>query len=510
MSQDLGAEPLFCINIGMSHKETVPMNRMGQWVQDALDAIEYANGPTNSLWGEMRAKAGHPAPFNLKYMEIGNENSGFPGYVEHWNPFYDAIRAKYPYVKLVADGWADFRDRLPDIVDDHYYDSPEWFMRHANQYDHTSRQGPKVFVGEYAVTRRCGQGNLRGAIGEAAFMTGLERNSDVVVMASHAPLLVNLDHRAWNPDLINFDSSNWYGLPSYYVQQLFADNRGDLYLPTVVQSPGVEPAVPGGLIGVGTWNTAAEFKDITVTAPDGRVLFASDFSKGTAGWQLLGQGADWKAQDGALRQTAEKEFIRAIVGSREWKDYTVALKARKLSGAEGFLVLFRISDNEDRTWWNIGGWGNTRDAIESDGALDFKPSHIDTGGWYDLKIIVNGKHIKCYLDGELIHDLDFDSSATISSLYATAASDAQNGDLIVKVVNAAAVPMETELTLSWANLTGNGTATVLTSQSPADENSLAMPRKVSPKAATIRFTGSRLTQSFPGNSLTVLRLQTRQ
>ena len=131
------------------------------------------------------------------------------------------------------------------------------------QYDKTDRNGPKVFVGEYAVTKNCGLGNLRGAIGEAAFMTGLERNSDEVVMASYAPLLVNLNHRAWNPDLINFDSSKWYGLPSYYVQKLFAENRGDVYLPTDVQSPVAEPAVTGGMIGVGTWNTAAEFKDIT-------------------------------------------------------------------------------------------------------------------------------------------------------------------------------------------------------------------------------------------------------
>ncbi|HUC83932.1 MAG TPA: alpha-L-arabinofuranosidase C-terminal domain-containing protein, partial [Candidatus Acidoferrales bacterium] len=207
LAEDLGAEPLFCINVGMSHKETVPMDRMAQWVQDALDAVEYANGPTNSVWGSMRAAAGHPAPFHLRYLEIGNENGGFNGYVEHYRFFYNAIRARYPEIKFVADGWDEFGAQQPDLVDDHYYDSPEWFMRHAGLYDKTDRQGPKVFVGEYAVTKNCGQGNLRGAIGEAAFMTGLERDSDVVQMACYAPLLVNLNHRAWNPDLINFDSS---------------------------------------------------------------------------------------------------------------------------------------------------------------------------------------------------------------------------------------------------------------------------------------------------------------
>jgi len=509
LAEDLGAEPLFCINIGMSHKETIPMDRMSQWVQDALDAIEYANGPTNSIWGAMRASAGHPAPFNLKYIEIGNENGGFRGYVEHWRPFYQAIKDKYPDIKFVADGWDDFGDMAPDIVDDHYYDTPEWFMRNAGRYDKKDRSGPKVFVGEYAVTKNCGLGNLRGAIGEAAFMTGLERNSDEVVMASYAPLLVNLNHRAWNPDLINFNSSKWYGLPSYYVQRLFAENRGDISLPTVVESPVIEPPVAGGMIGVGTWNTAAEFKDIKVTAPDGKVLFESNFSNDTKGWKLLGDGAEWIVQDGALRQTAEKEFIRALAGRREWTDYTLTLKARKISGAEGFMILFHINGDEDRTWWNIGGWGNTQDGIEAGETLDSKPAHIDTDRWYDLKLVVNGQNVKCYLDGEVIHDVRYDGGGKIMCLYAVAATDDQTGDVIVKVVNAGVQPLETVLNLSGAkNLTGTGTAIVLTSENATDENSLQNPTKVSPKTEAVHFRGTTLERSFPGNSFTVLRLQT--
>ena len=510
LAEDLGAEPLFCINIGMSHKETIPMDRMGQWVQDALDAIEYANGPTNSVWGALRAAAGHPAPFNLKYLEIGNENGWFNGYVEHWNLFYDAIRAKYPYIKFVADGWDKFGDRQPDIVDDHYYDSPEWFMRHANQYDKSDRTGPKVFVGEYAVTKNCGLGNLRGAIGEAAFMTGLERNSDEVIMASYAPLLVNLNHRAWNPDLINFDSSRWYGLPSYYVQKMFAENRGDVSLPTAVQSPVAVPGKISGQIGVGTWNTAAEFKDIKVTAPDGTVLFESDFTNGTEGWKLLGKGANWKARDGVLQQTAEKEFIRALGGDKAWTDYRLTLKARKISGSEGFLILFRINGDEDRTWWNVGGWGNTADGIETGNTLDSKPGQIETDRWYDLKVEVSGNHVKCYRDGQLMHDLDYDAGGEVNSLYAVAATDEKSGDLIVKVVNANAGPLETEVDLSGAeHLTGQGLATVLTSESPVDENSLYNPTKVSPKTEVVTFSGATLKRSFPGNSFTVLRLPTK-
>jgi alpha-L-arabinofuranosidase len=514
LAEDLGAEPLFCINVGMSHKETVPLDRMGQWVQDALDAVEYANGSTNSQWGALRAKAGHPAPFNLKFMEIGNENGG-PDYVARWPLLVNELREKYPDLKFIVN--TDLRGRpyptspAPDIVDEHYYESPESFMRRATQYDSYDRNGPKIFVGEYAVTQHAGKGNLRAAIGEAAFMTGMERNSDQVIMASYAPLLVNLNHRAWNPDLINFDSSKWYGLPSYYVQKLFAENRGDVYLPTEVQSPIAEPTPGSGMIGVGTWNTAAEFKDLKVIASDGTELFASDFSNGAQRWKLLGDGADWKTQDGALRQSAEKEFIRALAGKREWTDYTLTLKARKISGAEGFLILFHISGDDDRTWWNIGGWGNTADAIESGGSLDSKPGHIDPGHWYEIKLTVSGKNVKCWLDGQLIHDLNYEGGGKVSSLYATSATDTQSGDLIVKVVNANATPLETAIDFAGATgLSGKGTATVLTSENPTDENSLDDPLKVSPKTEDVSFSGATLTRAFPGNSFTVLRIQARK
>jgi alpha-L-arabinofuranosidase len=512
MCEDLGATPLFDINVGMSHHETVPMDKMGQWVQDALDAIEYANGPVDSIWGSRRAAAGHPAPFNLKFMEIGNENGG-PDYIERWPLFVNAIRAKYPYIQFISN--SDLRGRpypkspMPDIVDEHYYETPESFMSRATQYDSYDRKGPKIFVGEYAVTQKAGLGNLRAALGEAAFMTGVERNSDVVILASYAPLFVNLNHRAWNPDLINFDSSKWYGLPGYYVQKMFSENRGDVMLPVQVDSPLIEAAPTKGMVGVGTWNTEAEFKDIQVTAPDGKVLLASDFSQDAKGWEQLGEG-QWSVQDGAFRQTAEKEFVRAIAGDRNWTNYTLTLKARKLGGQEGFLILFHISDKEDRMWWNIGGWRNTQNAIESSGTLDGKPGEIKTGEWYDIRVQVQDRKVKCYLNGQLVHDVVYEPQQKITSLYACASKDETTGDVIVKVVNASEAALETKLNLIGAkNLTGQGTALVLTSASGKDENSLVEPTKVSPKTETVSFNANGFTRSFPGNSFTVMRLKTK-
>lgn len=499
MAEDLKAEPLFCINVGMSHRENIPMDQMGQWVQDALDAVEYANGPTNSVWGALRAKNGHPAPFGLKYLEIGNENGGRP-YQERYNLFHDALKARHPEIQLVAN--VPTEHRKTDIVDEHFYNNPEFFMAQANRYDTYPRNGSRIFVGEYAVTLDCGQGNLRGAVGEAAFMTGLERNSDVVAMASYAPLLVNVNHKRWNPDLINFDSSRAYGLPSYYVQQMFSEHRGDAVLPTAVESPNSNVAPQGGAIGVGTWMTQAEFKDIKVTR-DGQTLYSCDFTSGTNGWNL--HRGEWKAENGVLRQTSLADNVRAITGDKSWTDYTYSLKARKLDGAEGFLILFDVQDEQAKSWWNLGGWGNQRHAIELGGvAGNDVPGHIETGRWYDIRIELKGDSIKCYLDNKLVHDAKFPA---IQALYASSTRD-RNGDVILKVVNASARPLDTQVELKGiSKVAPNAKAIVLTSERPTDENSLKEPKKVYPTTSDVALSGPHFRHAFPGNSVTVLRVR---
>jgi alpha-L-arabinofuranosidase len=240
--EDMGMEPLYGINAGLmlgydgSANNTVPLDQMGPWVQDALDLIEYANGDTNTTWGAVRVANGHSAPYNLKYLEIGNENGG-SYYNDRYTLFYDAIKAKYPNVQLISPGNWDTppTSRPRDISDEHYYSDPAFFINIATKYDSYSRSGPKVFVGEYAVTSGWGtNGNLSAALGEAAFMTGMERNSDVVVLASYAPLFGNVNGLQWAPDLIYYDNSRVFGTPSYYVQQMFANNGGDYVLPNSI------------------------------------------------------------------------------------------------------------------------------------------------------------------------------------------------------------------------------------------------------------------------------------
>jgi alpha-L-arabinofuranosidase len=512
MCEDLGAEPLFVINCGMSHQENVPMDQMGPLVQDALDAIEYANGPVTSVWGGLRAKHGHPTPFNLKYMEIGNENGG-PAYLERYALMVQAIQKSYPEMHLVANDWGGIPTGSPvEIIDEHYYSTPDFFIQQAGKYDRYDRKGPKVYVGEYAVTQNGGQGNLRAAVGEAAFMTGMERNSDVVVMASYAPLFVNVNYKKWNPDLINFDSSRVYGIPSYYVQKMFAENRGDVVLPASIEFASEAASEPHpGKIGVGTWLTQAEFKDIKVTHGD-QVLFESDFAKGAEGWNAV--RGDWKAVDGAYRQTSAKENMLAMAGDASWTDYTYTLKARKLGGAEGFLILFQARDDQNWVWWNIGGWGNRQHGIERSegGGKSVMGSQVSgsvqTGKWYDVRIEIKGNNIQCFLDGKLIQDVVYQKS---QSLHVSASQALQSNEVILKVVNSSRDPQNVGIQLrGMSKLGAEGRMVVLTSAKPEDENSITEPTKVVPVQKTFACPGPEFDQVFPGNSVSVLRLKTEK
>ncbi len=513
LCEDLGAAPLFVVNCGMSHKEQHEQTpaakdpRMAEYVQDALDAIEYANGPADSKWGAERAKAGHPAPFNLKYMEIGNENGG-KAYHERYALFYDAIKAKYPYMNLVADVWGGTPTNRPvEMIDEHYYSTPEFFIGQADRYDRYDRTGPKIYIGEYAVTRGSGVGNLRGAIGEAAFMTGMERNSDVVVMGSYAPLYAQVYYKGWNPDLIYFDAARVYGTPSYYVQAMFGNNRCDEVSPMEVKCPPVQPDTTTsrkGAVGVGAWLTQAEFKDIKVTQGD-KVLM-ENFADAKA-WNT--HGGKWEMKDGVYSQSAVTEEVYATAGDANWSDYTLTLKARKTGGHEGFLILFHVKGDKNLTWWNVGGWGNSKHALEvtANGHKQEMGTEaggkIETGRWYDVRVEVKGNAVKCFLDDKLVHEASYGVSD--ASVFAVAGR--QGEDVVLKVVNASAKPMDAEINLRGIKGVSGGTISVLTNDDPMAENSLEKPANVAPATKPIEKAATTFTQSLPGNSVTVIRLK---
>lgn len=514
LCEDLGSEPLFVINCGMAHADVIPMDKLGEFLQDALDAIEYANGDEATRFGAMRIKNGHKASFNLRLMEIGNENGG-PAYEERYAIFWKTIKARYPEMRLVAN--TPVRSAPMDIVDEHYYSSPEWFAGNSNKYDSYDRSGPRVYVGEYAVTQGCGQGNLVAAVAEAAFMTGMERNSDIVTMASYAPLFVNVNNRAWNPDAIVYDSARSFGTPSYHVQAMFARNRPDVVLSTALEGGSIRQRKLNGRVGVSTWDTQAEFKDIEVRSTDD-VLWRATLTGAGHEWTNEAGEMDklgaWAITGGALKQTSRDLGGRMVAGDATWTNYIFSLKARKLAGAEGFLIMFRVRDKGNWLWWNLGGWGNTRHGIEKCVAggksllVAQDGGKIETGKWYDIRIELENDRIRCYLDNKLIHDvLDNGGAAPIA---AVSGLDRRTGEVVVKIANTSADTQDA--TISLAGLKPGKvpmSATVLTSASPSDENTLDEPNRVAPRTTTGVETVPEFKRQIPPYSVTVLRLKVK-
>lgn len=250
LSEEIGAEPLPVLNVGLScqyqndrPEDHVAVDSLAPYIQDALDLVEFANGDTTTTWGALRAQMGHPAPFNLKVMGIGNEQWG-PEYVERLEPFLAAMRKAHPEIKIVgstgpdSEGdkfdylWPEMKRVKADLVDEHFYRPEDWFLAQGARYDNYDRKGPKVFAGEYACHMRNKNWNhFEPALLEAAFMTGLERNADVVHMATYAPLFAHVDAWQWRPDMIWFDNLRSMPTASYYIQQMFATNKGTNVLP---------------------------------------------------------------------------------------------------------------------------------------------------------------------------------------------------------------------------------------------------------------------------------------
>ena len=245
LSEEIGAEPLPVLSCGLACQfqnpnmdAHVPLCDLDSYIQDALDLIEFANGAVDTPWGKVRADMGHPAPFNLKFIGIGNEQWG-KEYPEHLEPFVKAIRKKYPDIKIVGSSgpnsegeqfdylWPEMKRLKADLVDEHFYRPEAWFLSQGARYDNYDRKGPKVFAGEYACHGKGKKWNhFHASLLEAAFMTGLERNADVVHMATYAPLFAHVEGWQWRPDMIWFDNLNSVRTVSYYVQQLFATHKG--------------------------------------------------------------------------------------------------------------------------------------------------------------------------------------------------------------------------------------------------------------------------------------------
>ena len=562
LCKDLGAAPVPVLNCGlycqMRGMGPVDMESglFARYVQDMLDLVEFANGDVTSKWGAVRASMGQTEPFGLKYICIGNENEG-TDYYERYTAFLNALHnaqetdpALYGEIELIysagasdathganyikayayAEEWmqkngeADL-SAFAAAVDQHYYNSPAWFLQNADYYDAgkygrtaeeitATRYGGAipVFLGEYAARTN----TLESALAEAAFMTGLERNGDIVKMACYAPLFGNTVAGHWSPDLIWYNNGTSFASVNYNVQKLFSRNTGAFLLSSSLDGAAVPQANIKGKVGVGTWYTSAAFDNVLVKSNQtGKTLGKDSFFNPLLrlNWTTPTDGK-FRVKNGRLVQSdTDMRYTEtgsvAYFGDETWEDYTLTLDAEKLAGNEGFLICFGVQDTENNYFWNIGGWDNTVSCLQqiSGGAKTgqipgtVRPFTAETGRTYRLKVCVSGRNVKCYIDGELYADYTAGSDCE-AECYQVVSRD-KNGDVIVKLVNATASSRTLACDLGGLAC-GSAAVSQLAGQALSDVNTA---EKESCPITEFTLTGlsERFNLTVPQYSLTVLR-----
>ena len=396
-----------------------------------------------------------------------------------------------------------------DLVDEHYYNDPSWFLTNTERYDSYDRAGPHVFLGEYA-----SRGNTWwNGLTEAAYMTGLERNGDLVELASYAPLLANESYVQWSPDAIWFDNDESWSSANYWVQHLFSNNVGDQVVPSTLTTPSVEPKPLDGGVFLSTWATSAAYDNVRVTENDGgEVLFEDTFTDASA-WSP--QTGAWSVVDGEYVQSSstvtDARSIPTGTYEQDWSNYTLELDARKTAGSEGFLVGFAAGGPSDYFWWNLGGWNNTRQALQKadgGGAGEVKAVEghsIATDQTYRVKVVVEDRHIELYLDGVL--QMSYDDPAPAADVFQVVTRDEDSGDIVAKVVNVSAVTQRTQVEVSDVDIAATGSVTEIVAP-PGATNTKTAPSTVEPVTRELSGLSSSFTYDLPPYSVTFLTLHT--
>ena len=512
--EEIGAKPLPVLPAGYDphHQRKVPFDQLDEWIQEALDLISFANDDASAQWGRIRCELGHPEPFGLEYIGIGNEEVG-EGFFERYPYFHKAIKEKYPDIQIIASsgpfaaggeyekGWNCARRNHADLVDEHYYMAPEWFLANHHRYDSFDEKDPRVFLGEYA-----SWGNTwYNALIEASYMTGMERNSEKVGLACYAPLLCNVNYINWKPDMIWFDNHQAYGTANYYVQKLFMNHQGNDRIE--LEMTGIDDSVtiqddPKGGFGLRIEpDTVVRYSQIMI----------EDIQNGTI-WKdsevyFVGDNVEqYISADPDARVVTEDILLHTV----ESDHYIITVKGEMLDGRRGFMLQYGNRDEKNRYQWEIGGWQNMDSALTQDIAgrnscLTQSSFTVAADREYELKLEIEGRHLRAYIDGELIHEIHH-APVKIEPLYTAASIDRQSGDVIVKLVNVQKRPIDTVLHMEGIEQ-AKGIAYIMSGFALEDENSFAEPLKVSPREEEIQLTQGCCSCHIDGESVQVLRFQ---
>ena len=565
LAEDIGAVGVPVINCGLYCQ----MRGMGpvdmytpefeQYLQDMVDLVEFCRGDETTTWGKVRASLGHPEPFELKYIGIGNENEGevyferYEAFLERFNEekaknpeLYEGLELIYSsgaseathsenYIKSYENAYEYVNengitiDEYAGVTDHHYYNDPEWFLSNTDYYDEKNYKRAtsemldtgyggaiNVFLGEYAARSN----RLEAALAEAAYMTGLERNGDIVKMAAYAPLFGNLTATHWSPNLIWFNNNLSTGSISYYMQKLFSTNAGTSLLDSKFDGAQLPMNEAKGRVGVGTWYTSAEFDNVKVVNNDTGCTLGSDCFLPTSywwGWTDTTSG-DWKVESGKLVQkdTWMADNHRGAVtyfGDTEWTNYTYTVEATKLDGSEGFIIPFAAQDKDNYWFWNIGGWGNTVSCLQEiengikTGRVPgtVKDFTVETGRTYEIKIVVNGYNAKGYIDGELMFDKDLENGAKSES-YQVVSTDA-SGDIIIKLVNVTDSARSFAIDIANADVKGTATVYQVAGDSLGNDNILGAKEDCIMEEFTVEGVSEKFNYTVPMYSATVIRVE---
>lgn len=501
--EDIGAKPLPVISAGYDphHKRAVPLEEMQEWIEEAIDLIEFANGDRNTAWGGIRAKMGHSEPFHLEYLGIGNEEVGEDFFIR-FEIIYKEVRKKYPAIKVIGTsgpfaagkefetGWESARKNKVDYVDEHFYQSPEWFLANLDRYDEYDRNGPKVFLGEYATW-----GNAwKNALVEAAFMIGLENNVPAVGLACYAPMLANVDYVNWRPDMIWFDNIRAYGTPNYYVQKLFMNYHGKYQLETKIEKDF-------------EISSKCEVSNIT-----GDILFSSDNSNVEyTEIQIINE--DTREVDtfpDICVSSGEKERIK--ISQTNVSNYTIRCKAKELSGTNGFRIYFGEKDEQNNFCLILGGWQNQDAILEEkvNGAgscLDQCCFSVEINREYELALCVTGRRVQTYIDGVLLHDTE-SKNIKLEPLYVSAQEGCE-GEIFIKIVNVTNIPRELEISLPGFDLQQEIGVQTMWGWKEEDTNSFEQADFISPTEKSISVIPAQFRYSILEKSITVFRVNGR-
>ena len=512
--EDLGMDAMFVNNAGMScsvrNGDFVSSEAdMNAVIQDFRDAIDYALAdPAKNKWAKMRADAGHAKPFPLKYVEIGNENVG-PEYVTHFNYIFKQLKAEYPQITFINTlGHTDpLLSQIPGdyMVDPHWYRDPNFFFANNHLFDDAPRTHD-IYVGEYACNGGVGAGNLLAALSEAAFIMGMERNSDVVKMTSYAPLFENENRRDWPCNLIHINSSEVYGRASYYVQQMAAENRPtyNIYVSETTTAAPAQPFAAGG-IGLGSYATQCEYKDIYVTTFDGK---KSHYQPN----QLTTQRGKWETEGDLLRQTSDERVSLAMLPSISSDNYTLSLKARKTGGLEGFFIFYSLDGNGRNGYGvNIGGWNNQTTAVQPmrNGRLTDVVSprvrqRIETDRWYDVRLVVTPMSATLFVDNK---EVTVAKPAEPTRHFCQTGYDETTSELVIKVVNGTDQPYRRSFMIDGSkNVMPTGKVITLCGNAQ-DENTFEQPTKLAPQTTLFGKFGKQFDYEFAPMSFTIMRVK---